>query len=112
MTTEELAKAIAKALDEKKAENIKIYDVRGISSVTDVYIVASGTSAPHLRALIAGVQGEMKEMGVMSHRSCGEPESGWMVVDYFQAVLHVFTPEARAYYNIEELWEKAKLIQP
>ena len=110
MTTEEMAKEIAKALDDKKAEDIKVYDVRGISSVTDIYIVASGTSAPHLRALVAGAQARMKELGVASHRSCGEPESGWMVVDYFDAILHVFSAEARKYYAIEELWEKAKLI--
>lgn len=100
----------AKALDIKQAHDIRIFDVRGISSVTDYYIVATGTSAPHLKALISETQRRMKELGVASFRTSGEPDSGWVVVDYVHAVVHVFSAEARAYYAIEKLWTTAKEV--
>ena len=98
----------AKALDAKKAHDIRIFDVRGLSSVTDFYIVATGTSAPHLKALIVETQHQLKTLGVSSYRTSGEPDSGWVVVDFVHAVVHVFSTEARAYYAIERLWSTAK----
>lgn len=98
------------ALDVKQAKDIRIFDVRGQSSVTDFYIVATGTSAPHLKALIAETQRRMKELGISSYRTSGESDSGWVVVDYVHAVVHVFSTEARAYYAIEKLWSTAKEI--
>jgi len=94
----------------KQAKDIRIFDVRGQSSVTDFYIVATGTSAPHLKALIAETQRRMKELGISSYRTSGESDSGWVVVDYVHAVVHVFSTEARAYYAIEKLWSTAKEI--
>jgi len=98
----------ALALDAKLAKDIRVFDVRGMSSVTDFYIVASGTSAPHLKALIAESKRRMRELGVDGARTSGEPDSGWVVVDYVHAVVHVFSPEARTYYGIERLWSTAK----
>ena len=98
------------ALDVKQAKDIRIFAVRGQSSVTDFYIVATGTSAPHLKALIAETQRRMKELGISSYRTSGESDSGWVVVDYVHAVVHVFSTEARAYYAIEKLWSTAKEI--
>lgn len=82
--------------------------MRGFSSVTDFYIVATGTSAPHLKALISETQRRLKEQGIASFRISGDSDSGWVVVDYIHAVVHVFSPEARAYYAIEKLWSTAK----
>jgi ribosome-associated protein len=93
------------ALEAKLAEEIRLYDVRGISFVTDYYVVATGNSAPHLKALISEAYRHMKDIGVRSYRSSGEPESGWMVIDFFDVVMHVFSREARAYYAIERLWD-------
>jgi ribosome-associated protein len=110
MNSEQMALEAAKALYRKKATGIRIFDVRGVSGVTDFYIVATGTSAPHLKALIADIQRHMKELNIASYRSSGESSSGWVIVDYVTAVVHVFSPEARAYYDIERLWAKAKEI--
>ena len=82
--------------------------MRGLSSVTDFYIVATGTSAPHLKALIEEVKRCVKELGVGSYRTSGESDSGWVVIDFVHAVVHVFSTEARAYYAIEKLWVTAK----
>ena len=110
MSSEQLALEIARAMDMKLAEGIRVFDVRDVSGVTDFYVVASGTSAPHLKALIAETQRHLKGLGVASYRTSGEPDSGWVVVDYIHAVAHVFSPEARAYYNIERLWSEAREV--
>ena len=106
MTLEEQIKVVVDALAEKKAVDVKTYDVRGVSGLCDAFVVATGTAAPHLKALIAGTQRAMKEAGISSYRTSGDPESGWIVVDYVDVVVHVFSPEARAYYALERLWEK------
>ena len=108
INSEQLAIESAKALYAKQARDIRIFDVRGLSNVTDFYIVATGTSAPHLKALIAETQSHMKALGVTSYRTSGESDSGWVVVDYVHVVAHVFSGEARAYYAIEKLWATAK----
>ena len=107
MTAGEQVEAIKAALADKKAVDVKAYDVRGISGLADAFVVATGTAAPHLKALVAGTQRAMREAGVQSYRTSGDPESGWIVVDYVDVVVHVFSPEARAYYALERLWEAA-----
>lgn len=110
MNSEEIAIEAATALDMKQAADIRIFDVRGISGVTDFYVVASGTSAPHLKALISETQRHMKRLDASSYRVSGEPDSGWVIVDYVHAVVHVFSPEARSYYGIERLWATAREV--
>lgn len=101
---------VAAALDAKQARDIRIFDVRDLSSVTDYMIVATGTSSPHLKALVTEVQRRMKSAHAPRARTSGEPGSGWVVADYADAVAHIFSPEARAYYAIEELWATAREI--
>ena len=108
INSEQLAREAAIALDAKKASDIRVFDVRALSTVTDFYIVATGTSAPHLKALIVETEHHLKALGVSTYRTSGESDSGWVVVDFVQAVVHVFSPEARAYYDIERLWASAK----
>lgn len=108
MTLEQHVDAIKAVLEDKKAVDVKAYDVRGISGFADAFVVATGTAAPHLKALIAGTQTAMTELGIDSYRTSGDPASGWIVVDYVDVVVHVFSPEARAYYALEKLWGDAK----
>lgn len=107
MTIEEQVKILKAALEDKKAVDVRAYDVRGISGFADAFVVATGTAAPHLKALVAGAQSAMKDVGVDSYRTSGDPQSGWIVVDYVDIVVHVFSPEARAYYALEKLWKDA-----
>ena len=106
MTEEKQVEAVVKALTDRKGVDIKVYDVRGKSSLADYFVVATGSAAPHLKALVAETQAAMKAAGVQSFRTSGDPESGWIVVDYFDVVVHVFSPEARAYYALERLWTR------
>lgn len=104
MTAEEQAKVIAKALEDRKGTDVRIYDVRGKSQLADFFVVATGSAAPHLKALVAESQSVMKSADIRSYRTSGDPESGWIVVDYIDVVVHVFSPEARAYYALEKIW--------
>ena len=106
MTVEEQVKLIAQALENRKGTDGKSYDIRGKSALADFFVVATGAAAPHLKALIAETQAVMKQNGVNSYRTSGDPESGWIVVDYVDVIVHVFSPEARAYYALEKLWTK------
>ena len=110
MTLEEQVKLVVQALEDKKAVDVKTYDVRGVSGLCDAFVVATGTAAPHLKGLVAGVQQAMRTAGESSFRLSGDPECGWIVVDYVDVVVHVFSPEARAYYALERLWDGAKPI--
>jgi len=96
MKSEELAKALAKALEDTKAQDVKTYDVREKSGFTDFFVVATGAAAPHLKALVKALP--------KAYRVSGGPESGWIVSDYVDVVVHVFSAEARAYYALEKLW--------
>ena len=110
MTLEEQVKTVVQALDDKKAEDVRTYDVRGVSGLCDAFVVATGTAAPHLKGLAAGVREAMRALGMEAFRMSGDPESGWIVVDYIDVVVHVFSPEARAYYALEKIWQDAQPV--
>ena len=103
--SEGLALGIAQALYDTQAEGIRVLDVRG---VTDYCVVASGTSAPHLKALQRAAVGYLKTQEGGTYRCSGEADSGWVLLDAFTVVVHLFVPEAREYYDIEALWKGAK----
>ena len=105
INAQQIADEVVKALEEKQAVDIRVFDVRGGSNITDFYVVASGNSAPHLKALLSEAGRHMKNLKVKTFRMSGESASGWVVIDFLDVVLHVFSPEARAYYAIEKLWD-------
>lgn len=104
MNSEELASRISSILDENKAEDIAVYDVRGKSSITDFNVVATGLSTPHLRALVGAVRSTLKADGIPGYRASGDHESGWVVLDYIDVIVHLFIAEARQYYDLDSLW--------
>jgi len=108
----ELANRIKDILQEKKGENVVIMDVRKISSVTDYFVMVSGANAPHLKALSSEVERVLKKEEKLhcSHRA-GTFESHWIVLDYFNVVLHVFLPDVREYYSLERLWSDAPKVE-
>lgn len=110
MDSLELAKKIMKVLDDNKGADIRCYDVRGKSPITDFNILVDGLSAPHLRALVSDVRAEMSKEGVPSYRHTGEPDSGWVVLDYVDVIVHAFTHEAREYYDLDSIWKDAQRI--
>ena len=102
-----LVKLICRALDAKKAEDLRVLDVSAQSSITDFLVLASGTSDPHLRALRVELE---KVLDAAKARIVGidtDQGSGWLVVDAFDAMVHIFTPAMRAHYRLENLWKDA-----
>ena len=94
-----MTEEIVKALEDAKGTDVKVYDVRGKSGLTDCFVVATGAAAPHLKALV-------KALPKKAYRVSGDPESGWIVCDFVDVVVHIFSAEARAYYQLEKLWVK------
>lgn len=96
--------AAVRALDDKKAVDIRVLEMGQISSVADFLVVATGTSEPHLRALRIALEQALDEAGVSS-RSESQRDSGWTVVDAFDVLFHVFREDTRRSYSLEALWK-------
>jgi len=107
----ELAVACAMAADEIKAENIRIWDLRGISSLTDFMVVCSGSSMPQLRAILRDVSGKIEQQhGVMPVHTEGKADTRWVVLDFIDVMVHVMHQELRDFYGLEDLWKDAKEV--
>ena len=100
-------------LDAKKGENVVVLHVKDVSSITDYLILCSGLNNPHLRALADEVakQLRLETPPVAAHRRAGSVESEWLVLDYFDFVVHLFTPQMRSYYALEQLWKDAPVVK-
>ena len=111
LTGQDLAIACANAADELKAEDIRIFDLRGISSLTDFMVVCAGNSMPHLKAIVRDVEGSVKEKGSGSARHTeGKAASRWVVIDFVDVMVHVLDREFREHYALESLWGDAKEV--
>ena len=105
-----LLKQICQALEDKKAEDLKVLDVSAQSSITDYLVLATGNSEPHLRALRVEIEKVIDQSGVRILGMDTEFGSGWLVVDAFDIMVHVFTPENRQKYALETLWKDAEEV--
>ena len=108
MDPADLAKTIANLAADKKAIDLVELDVADILDYTDRFIICSGNTDRQTKAIADGVQeGLKKDHGIMPRRIEGLPEARWILMDYLDVVVHVFTPEAREYYRLEQLWGEA-----
>lgn len=113
MESKKLALLCRDLADRKKAEDLVVLDVRAVSSVTDYFVLASGTSEPHLRAISDEIiDGLREEHGLRPRAVDGTIRNAWIVVDYFDVIIHVMRPEIRARYDMESLWGDAPRIKP
>ncbi len=103
-TLPESIQQCVRALDQKKAEQLRVLYVGEISSITDYFIIATGTSNPHLKALGQAVLGSLEETGQDAVVTGAGDQSGWVVVDAF------FTEETRSFFNLEGLWKDGILV--
>ena len=113
MDSKKLALLCRELADNKKAENIVVLDVRKLSSVTDYFVIASGTSQPHLRAIVDEITSSLKDdHELQPARKDGIGSTSWVVLDYFDVIIHVMHAETRARYDLEGLWGDAKPVNP
>ncbi len=113
MDSKKLALFCRDFADNKKAENITVLDVRKLSSVTDFFVIVTGTSQPHLRAIFEEIHSRLRdEHDLRPVRSEGSTGGNWVVLDYFDVIVHVMHTEARQRYDLEGLWGDAKPVKP
>jgi ribosome-associated protein len=110
-TSLELAQRAASILLDRKANDVVLLSLKGVSDMTDFFLIASGTSDTHVRALGSTLLEDLKkETGQMAHHVEGLQQGRWVLLDYVDFVVHVFHPTLRAFYQIERLWADAEVI--
>lgn len=111
MDAKKLALLCRELADNKKAEDVLVLDVSKLSSVTDYFVIASGTSEPHLRAIENEVLDRLHdEHGIKPNHTDGASGGNWIVADFFDVIVHIMKPEARALYDLEGLWGDAPRV--
>lgn len=103
---EEIARRVVDLLSDRQAEDIVLLDIRKVAQFTDYFVIATAQNARHMRALIDAVDTDLAREGIKKLHAEGEADSGWVLVDFGDVIAHLFTPEDRAYYNIEALWTR------
>ena len=110
MNSLKFAKEIAELTKLKKAFNIKILDLRKVSGIADYFVVCSTDSDRQVKAVADEVDEKLLERGIKCYHREGFETLNWVILDYFDVILHVFRNESRSYYNLEKLWGDAPVI--
>lgn len=110
LTAERKVRRAARVALDKRALAVVVLDVQGVSSVTDYFLVCSGKSATHLQTISAAIREELKRDGVRPTHAEGVADSGWILLDYGDVLMHVFLEDTRAYYALERLWGDAPAV--
>jgi len=113
MDSKKLALLCRELADNRKAEDIVILDVRKLSSITDYFVIASGTSEPHLRAIFDEITDTLVEdYGEKPRAIDGGAQSTWRVLDFFDVIVHIMRADVREQYDLEALWGDAPKVKP
>jgi ribosome-associated protein len=108
LAPEDLALRIADIASDKVAQDVRVFDLRDIVSYTDFFVICSGGTERQTKAIHDAIYQELKDVhGRLPRRVEGLTESRWILMDYLDAVIHIFTPDARSYYRLEQLWGDA-----
>lgn len=113
MDSKKLAMLCRDLADNKKAEDLLVMDVKNISSITDYFVIVSGSSEPHLRAISDEITETLKdEHGIIPSAQDSNLQTGWVVIDYFDVIVHVMRKDVRLRYDLESLWGDAPQVKP
>ena len=110
METKEQARLIAKVLNDKKGIDVKVIKISDVSVLADYMVIATGTSSTQVKALAEAVEEKLDEKGISVSHIEGYRSNSWILLDYVDVIVHVFSNEAREYYDLERLWEDGKEI--
>jgi ribosome-associated protein len=103
----DIARRIVDLLSDRQAEDVIMLDISSVSSFADYFVIATAQNPRHMNALIDSFDKELAREGYKALRREGQPDSGWVLVDFGPVIVHLFTPEDRSYYNLEGLWTRA-----
>ncbi len=109
-TSRDLALLAAQTASSKQGQDIVVLDVSELITITDYFVIVSGTSSRHLDTLSEEIQRALRDHGARPVRREGEPAAGWLLLDYVDFVVHVFAEEARDFYRLENLWRDAPVV--
>ena len=108
----EIVALICKALDDKKAEDIKVIDIHGVSVMADYFVVASADNHNKLVAMQNEVDKVLHENGIHAKQVEGNRNSTWILMDYEDVIVHLFSAEDRLFYNLERIWQDGTILDP
>jgi ribosome-associated protein len=104
---EALADRIAAIASDRKAIDIRVLDLRVVVGYTDFFVICSGNTERQTKAIHDAIYKQLKDLGLLPRRVEGEREARWVLMDYLDCVVHIFTPEARSFYRLDNLWGDA-----
>jgi ribosome-associated protein len=110
LETLELARLIVDAVADKQGEDIVLLDIRPVSLISDYFIISSANTDRQIKAIADEVTARVKERGILPLHVEGDAESGWVLLDYGGVIVHLFSPEVRAYYSLEDFWKQAPIV--
>ena len=110
-TSNAMAKLAIEALEEKKAEEIKVIDISEVSVIADYFVLASATNNSQLHALVDSVEEKLFKAGYECKQKEGNLTSTWMLMDYNDVIVHVFSQEDRLFYDLERIWRDGKVLE-
>jgi ribosome-associated protein len=111
MEGREIARTAALLADDKKGLDLVIYDLRGLSDVTDYFVIVTAQSKLQSRAIAAAVEKGLRDLGVRKMSLEGNADSRWVLLDYGPVVVHIFSADLREYYSLESLWGDAPKVK-
>ena len=108
--SKEMLKVIIDALQDKKAEDIRVIDISNVSVIADYFVIASGSNTNQIQAMVDNVEEEMFKTGFDDPKVEGYNTASWILLDYNDVIVHVFSEDDRAFYNIERIWRDGKEV--
>ena len=110
LTAAEAARLAVDVASENQATDIVMLDMRGPSAFTDYFVILSAESRRQMQGLVEDIDKALDSAGMTLHHKEGTPDGGWVLMDYGDMLVHVFAPEEREYYNLEQLWSQATVL--